>query len=107
MAAQILNESNLGAERAEAAVGSRVPVGPGTGDEKLSFTPRATTVFTGALASALELGHNYIGTEHLLLGLIRGDGLAADILEEAGLDRQALEGRWRTSWPGMSRLFDR
>ncbi len=93
VAAQILNESDLTAERAEAAVETGVERGPGAPKEKLPFTPKAIAVFTGALASALEMGHNYIGTEHLLLGLVRGDGLAADVLEGAGLDQQALERR--------------
>jgi hypothetical protein len=91
IAAQILNESNLTADKAEAAVGTRAERGTGTSQEKLPFTPKAIAVFTGALASALEMGHNYIGTEHLLLGLARGDGLAADILEDAGLVEAALE----------------
>jgi hypothetical protein len=91
VAAQILNGSNLPLERAEQAVRARVERGPGTPPGKLPFSPKAIAVFTGALAAALEMGHNYIGTEHLLLGLVRGDGLAADILEEAGLAQEALE----------------
>jgi hypothetical protein len=93
VAAQILNESNLTVDKAEDAVGARAERGPGTPQEKLPFTPKAVAVFTGALSSALEMGHNYIGTEHLLLGLARGDGLAADILEDAGLVPDALERR--------------
>jgi ATP-dependent Clp protease ATP-binding subunit ClpC len=44
---------------------------------RIPFTPRSIDVFTGALAAALELGHNYIGTEHLLLGLVRRDRSSA------------------------------
>ena len=91
VAAQILNASNLAADAADAAVGARVEPGPGSPREKLPFSPPAIAVFTGALAAALEMGHNYIGTEHLLLGLVRGDGPAADILEGAGLDQRSLE----------------
>ncbi len=91
LAAQILNESNLAAEKAEAAVGARTERGPGAPEEKLPFTPKAIVVFSGALASALEMGHNYIGTEHLLLGLARGEGSAADILEDAGLSQESIE----------------
>ncbi len=51
------------------------------------FTPRAKKVLELSLREALALKHNYIGTEHLLLGLLReGQGLAAKILADAGLD---------------------
>jgi ATP-dependent Clp protease ATP-binding subunit ClpA len=51
------------------------------------FTPRAKKVWELSLREALALKHNYIGTEHLLLGLLReGKGLAAKILADAGLD---------------------
>jgi Clp amino terminal domain, pathogenicity island component len=93
VAAQILDESNVPVEKAEAALGARTERGPGAPEGKLSFSPEAIAVFTGALASALEMAHNYIGTEHLLLGLARGDGQAADILGDAGLDYEALERR--------------
>lgn len=53
---------------------------------QLPSTPRAKKVFEFALAEASELGHNYIGTEHLLLGLIREqDGIAAQVLCNIGL----------------------
>ena len=51
------------------------------------FTPRAKKVLELSLREALQLGHNYIGTEHILLGLIReGDGVAAYVLANAGVD---------------------
>lgn len=51
------------------------------------FSPRAKKVLELSLREALRLRHNYIGTEHILLGLLReGDGLAALVLTEAGLD---------------------
>jgi hypothetical protein len=56
----------------------------------IPFTPRAKKVLELSLREALQLGHNYIGTEHILLGLIReGEGVAAQVLVElgAGLDR--------------------
>jgi ATP-dependent Clp protease ATP-binding subunit ClpA len=53
----------------------------------IPFTPRAKKVLELSLREALHLGHSYIGTEHILLGLIReGNGLAAQILTEAGVD---------------------
>ncbi|MGH9284740.1 MAG: ATP-dependent Clp protease ATP-binding subunit, partial [Acidimicrobiales bacterium] len=51
------------------------------------FTPRAKKVLELSLREALQLGHNYIGTEHLLLGLIReGEGVAAQVLQNLGAD---------------------
>jgi hypothetical protein len=53
----------------------------------IPFTPRAKKVFELSLREALQLGHNYIGTEHILLGLIReGDGVAAQVLVQLGAD---------------------
>jgi ATP-dependent Clp protease ATP-binding subunit ClpC len=53
----------------------------------IPFTPRAKKVLELALREALQLGHNYIGTEHILLGLIReGEGVAAQVLEKLGAD---------------------
>jgi ATP-dependent Clp protease ATP-binding subunit ClpC len=51
------------------------------------FTPRAKKVFGLSLREATQLGHNYIGTEHLLLGLLReGEGVAAQVLVSLGID---------------------
>ena len=53
----------------------------------IPFTPRAKKVLDLALREALQLGHNYIGTEHILLGLIReGEGVAAQVLQTLGAD---------------------
>jgi ATP-dependent Clp protease ATP-binding subunit ClpC len=61
--------------------GDAVPTGP------IPFTPRAKKVLELALREAQKLGHSYIGTEHLLLGLIReGEGVAAQVLEELGAE---------------------
>ena len=61
--------------------GERVPSG------HIPFTPRAKKVLELALREALQLGHNYIGTEHILLGLIReGEGVAAQVLVKLGAD---------------------
>jgi hypothetical protein len=62
-------------------VSSTVPTG------SPPFTPRAKKVLELALREALQLGHNYIGTEHILLGLVReGDGVAAQVLVSLGAD---------------------
>lgn len=61
--------------------GSSAPVG------HISFTPRAKKVLEISLREALQLGHNYIGTEHILLGLIReGEGVATQALTNLGVD---------------------
>ena len=61
--------------------GQRAPTG------HIPITPRAKKVFELSLREALQLGHNYIGTEHLLLGLIReGEGVAAQVLVKLGAD---------------------
>ena len=61
--------------------------GSGSPDGYIQFTPRAKKVLEMALREALQLGHNFIGTEHLLLGMIReGEGVAATVLARRGLD---------------------
>ena len=61
--------------------GQRAPSG------HVPFTPRAKKVLELSLREALELGHDYIGTEHLLLGLVReGEGVAAQVLVKLGAD---------------------
>ena len=58
------------------------------------MTPRATAVLAAAVGQALELGHNYIGTEHLLLGLFSDtEGMAAQVLATLGVDRPQVRGR--------------
>src|SRR5262249_22962541 len=60
----------------------------------IPFTPRAKKVLEMALREALELGHNYIGTEHILLGLLReGEGVGAQILVRRGAALPAVRQR--------------
>ncbi|WP_434967619.1 ATP-dependent Clp protease ATP-binding subunit [Janibacter indicus] len=64
-------------------------IGPGqqAPSGHIPFTPRAKKVLELSLREALQLGHNYIGTEHILLGLIReGEGVAAQVLVKLGAD---------------------
>jgi len=73
-----------------AEVEEMVGRGEGAPTGHVPFTPRAKKVLELSLREALQLGHNYIGTEHILLGLIReGEGVAAQVLVKlgAGLDR--------------------
>jgi hypothetical protein len=59
--------------------------------KQIPFTPRAKKVLELALREALSLGHNYIGTEHILLGLAReNEGVAAEILSRMGVEQAAL-----------------
>jgi ATP-dependent Clp protease ATP-binding subunit ClpC len=75
----------------------------------IPFTPRAKKVLELSLREALQLGHNYIGTEHILLGLIReGDGVAAQVLAKLGADlnkmrQQVLQ--LLQPYPGGRQLF--
>ena len=67
----------------------------GQGDEvttgQIPFTPRAKKVLELALREALSLGHNYIGTEHILLGLVReNEGVAARILLDFDADAEKI-----------------
>jgi hypothetical protein len=78
-------EISLGAVRQQVEEiigrGQEAPTGP------VPFTPRAKKVLALSLRESLQLGHNYIGTEHILLGLIReGDGVAAQVLVRLGAD---------------------
>ena len=87
VAAQVLDSSGVSLESVRESV-ERI-IGPGatppTGH--IPFTPRAKKVLDLSLREALQLSQNYIGTEHILLGLIReGEGVAAQVLAQLGLD---------------------
>ena len=70
-------------EKVEEAIGANANPSPGSPP----FTPRAKKVLELSLREALQLGHSYIGTEHMLLGLVReGDGVAAQVLVQLGAD---------------------
>jgi ATP-dependent Clp protease ATP-binding subunit ClpC len=70
-------------EKVEEAIGTNTNPSPGSPP----FTPRAKKVLELSLREALQLGHSYIGTEHMLLGLVReGDGVAAQVLNDLGAD---------------------
>ena len=77
----------------------------GTGEEEISgqipFTPRAKKVLELALREALSLGHNYIGTEHILLGLVReNEGVAARILLDFDADPEKIRNAVIRMLPG-------
>ncbi len=86
-ASKVLESLNINPERVRAEIESAVGRGERTPYEEVPLTPRAKKVLELALDEARRLGHNYISTEHLLLGLIReGEGVAARVLEAAGAD---------------------
>ena len=88
VAAAVLENLGLDSEKIRLEVEKLVQPGPSTvisGD--IPFTPKAKKVIELAMDEARNLGHNYIGTEHLLLGLIReGEGVASQVLVNLGLD---------------------
>ncbi|CAI5531870.1 unnamed protein product [Closterium sp. Naga37s-1] len=87
IAAKVLK--SLGVNLKEARVEVEKIIGRGSGfvAVEIPFTPRAKRVLELALEEARQLGHNYIGTEHLLLGLLReGEGVSARVLENLGAD---------------------
>jgi hypothetical protein len=90
VAAIALTELGVSLEAARAQVVELVGRGDESPTSHIPFTPRAKKVLELSLREALALSHNYIGTEHILLGLIReGEGVAAQVLESQGasLDR--------------------
>jgi hypothetical protein len=93
LAVQILADSGLTQDQATAGVEARIQRGAGAPEGKLPFTPKAKAVFTAALAAASELAHDHVGTEHLLLGLDRVDGVAKQVLEHAELGPELLTER--------------
>jgi hypothetical protein len=87
VAARVLDKHGLTRDLVERAIHAIVPTkDPVTDDSRPPFTPRAKGVLAGALREALLLGHNYIGTEHLLLGLYhQPEGVGAKVLIDGGL----------------------
>ena len=87
VAAKTLKSMGVTLKDARAAVEEIIGRGAGFVAVEIPFTPRAKRVLELSWDEARQLGHNYIGTEHLLLGLIReGDGVAARVLENLGVD---------------------
>ncbi|MEJ1112259.1 MULTISPECIES: P-loop NTPase fold protein [unclassified Kribbella] len=95
--AAVLERLGVSLETARSQVEEIVGRGEQAPGGHIPFTPRAKRVLEYALREALQLGHNYIGTEHILLGLIReGEGVAAQVLVKLGADlnsvrRQVIE----------------
>ena len=89
MAARVLGSLEINVEKVRDEVAQIVGVGEETSAGQIPFTPRAKKVLELALREALAIGHNYIGTEHILLGLVReNEGVAARILLDLGADAE-------------------
>ena len=112
LAARVLESLDITVEEVRAQVARIVGQGDEVTTGQIPFTPRAKKVLELALREALSLGHNYIGTEHILLGLVReNEGVAARILLDFDADAEKIRneiirmlsgpGR-RQQGPGMS-----
>ena len=93
VAAKALGSLNIQLEavrnRVEQMIGRGQPAG-----REITYTPRSKKVIELAMEEALRLGHSYVGTEHILLGLIReGEGVAAQVLASLGADINAVRQR--------------
>src|ERR671917_557111 len=87
VAAKALESLNISLEAVRQQVEEIIGQGQAAPTGHIPFTPRAKKVLELSLREALQLGHNYIGTEHILLGLIReGEGVAAQVLVKLGAD---------------------
>jgi ATP-dependent Clp protease ATP-binding subunit ClpC len=87
VAAKALESLGISLEAVRSQVEEIIGQGQAAPTGHIPFTPRAKKVLELSLREALQLGHNYIGTEHILLGLIReGEGVAAQVLQKLGAD---------------------
>ena len=87
VAAKALESLDINKDAVRSAVIDIIGEGEKPVEGHIPFTPRAKRVFELSLREALQLGHNYIGTEHLLLGLLKeGEGVASQVLIKLGAD---------------------
>jgi Clp amino terminal domain, pathogenicity island component len=92
-AARALESLGISLEAVSQQVEEIIGVGQQTPSGHIPFTPRAKKVLELSLREAMQLGHNYIGTEHILLGLLReGHGVAAQVLTKLGADDEQIRG---------------
>src|SRR5437764_9898769 len=91
LAARVLRSLDVSVEEAREQVARVIGPGEEVTSGQIPFTPRAKKVLELALREALSLGHNYIGTEHILLGLVReNEGVAARILLDFDADSEKI-----------------
>jgi ATP-dependent Clp protease ATP-binding subunit ClpC len=83
----VLSDLGVTVEAARAKVESITGRGSGFATKEMPFTPRARLVLQLAWEEARDLGHNYVGSEHLLLGIVKeGNGVASRVLEKFKID---------------------
>jgi len=93
MAAQAIEALGVNPEQIRARVGAGPRPDPVAEPENIPFAPPARTAFEQGLREALRRGHSYIGTEHLLLGILADEeGAAAAILTDFGITRKRAQG---------------
>ena len=94
VAAKALESLGISQEAVRQQVEAIIGQGQHAPSGHIPFTPRAKKVLELSLREALQLGHNYIGTEHILLGLVReGEGAAAQVLVKLGADLNGVRGQ--------------
>ncbi len=93
VAAKALRQLNVDEAKLRARIEEVVGRGPGSPPGHIPFTPRAKKILELALRESLALHHDYIGTEHILLAVLReGEGVGAELLQEQGIDEQKARG---------------
>jgi len=103
VAAKALEAAQIDLEAVRGQVVDVIGRGSSSPSGHIPFTPRAKKVLELSLREALQLGHNYIGTEHILLGLIReGEGVAAKVLVKLGTELERLRSQVLKSLSGGS-----
>lgn len=94
VAAQVLGEVGITRSMAETQILGLIKRGTTSEEGRLPFTPRAKEAVRNAVGQALQLGHNYVGTEHLLLGLfIDGQSVAGKVLAGLGVNLEVVRAR--------------
>ena len=107
LAARVLESLDITVEEVRAQIARIVGQGDEVTTGQIPFTPRAKKVLELALREALALGHNYIGTEHLLLGLMReNEGVAARILLDFDADAEKIRNEVIRMLSGPGRLWE-
>ncbi|MEN3186131.1 MAG: ATP-dependent Clp protease ATP-binding subunit [Atribacterota bacterium] len=94
IAARILESFDISIDLVRSELESLIEKTEHQGSKEVAFTPRAKRVLELALDETRRLGHNYVGTEHILLGILReGEGVGAQILRNLGLDIETVRGK--------------
>ncbi|MFR6627523.1 MAG: Clp protease N-terminal domain-containing protein [Flavonifractor plautii] len=99
VAAKVLQSAGLEPESLKAAIARMVGVGAPGGAPSQGLTPRCKKIIELSLTEAARLGHHYVGTEHLLLGILReGDGVAVRVLSGTGVEPGGSTPTWWPPW---------